>query len=65
MTNRPFLGSLTADELRDRAWEYRQMAKTATTLQTGLGLLRLAEEFEALAAARDEKWVGRPREGTD
>jgi len=47
-------GSLTAEELRDRAWEYRQMAKTATTPQTGVGLLRLADEFEALALAREK-----------
>lgn len=45
------LGLLTADQLRERAREYREMAATATSDTTGAGLIRLAEQFEALAVS--------------
>lgn len=43
------LDRLTADQLRERAREYREMAATATSEATRDGLIRLAEQFEALA----------------
>jgi hypothetical protein len=46
------LDRLTADQLRERAREYREMAKTATSDATRDGLLRLADEFEALARSK-------------
>jgi hypothetical protein len=49
------IDSLTADELRQRAQEYRKMVESATSPQTGDALLRLAEQFEALALARPSK----------
>ena len=49
------LADLTADELRERAWEYREMAKTATSEQTGAALVRLAEQFEALALKKQPR----------
>ena len=49
------LDLLTADQLRERAREYREMAKTATSDATGAGLIRLAEQFEALAQARTQR----------
>ena len=46
------LSDMTADELRARAVQYRTMAGTARTAAVRAALLRLAERFEALAAAR-------------
>jgi hypothetical protein len=53
MDARPPLSSLTAEQLRERAQEYRAMAAHATTAQIGDSLIRLAERFEALAATRE------------
>jgi hypothetical protein len=55
MPNRVPLDLLTADQLRERALEYRQMAKTATSEATSAGLVRLAEEFEILALTRQSR----------
>ena len=52
-THRP-LDSHTPEQLRARAREYREMALTATSAETGAGLLRLAEQFEAVAATREK-----------
>jgi len=52
MRNSPPLNDLTADQLRERAREYREMARTATSAATGDGLIRLAEQFEALARTK-------------
>lgn len=52
MRNHVPLDLLTADELRERAREYREMAKTATSDATSAGLVRLADEFDALALTR-------------
>jgi hypothetical protein len=46
---------LTADQLRERAREYREMAETATSDATSAGLVRLAEEFEVLALGRQSR----------
>jgi hypothetical protein len=55
MRNHVPLDLLTADQLRERACEYREMAKTATSDVTSAGLVRLAEQFEALALARQSR----------
>jgi hypothetical protein len=49
------LDRLTADELLERAREYREMANTATSDATSAGLMRLAEQFEALALTRQSR----------
>jgi hypothetical protein len=49
------LDLLTADQLRERAREYREMAETATSDVTGAGLMRLAEHFEALAVTKQPR----------
>lgn len=41
--------SNTPEYFRLRATEYREMAKTAGMRAIGIGLLRLAEHFDALA----------------
>jgi len=46
------LDALTAEQLRDRARSYREMAETATSSATKDGLIRLAEQFEALAETK-------------
>jgi hypothetical protein len=46
---------LTAEQLRERAREYREMAETATSDATSEGLVRLAEEFEALAVTQQSR----------
>ena len=44
---------LSQVELRSREWYYRQMANTApASVRAREALLRLAEEYKALAAAR-------------
>jgi hypothetical protein len=48
------LDSHTPDQLRARAREYREMAETATSAETGAGLLRLADQFEAMADTREQ-----------
>jgi hypothetical protein len=58
MTTRPALSSLTAEQLRKRAEEFRGMAATATTADIRDALLRVAQQLDALAArqkAADEK----------
>jgi hypothetical protein len=55
MQNHVPLDLLTADQLRERAREYREMAKTATSDVTSTGLVRLAEQFEALALTRQSR----------
>jgi hypothetical protein len=42
-----------AVELRERAREYRRMARTATTAETQEALLRLAGKFDVLANEKD------------
>jgi hypothetical protein len=54
MTSRPPLSGMTADQLRERAGEYRSMAATATTAPVRDSLLRLAEQMEALVLQRAE-----------
>jgi hypothetical protein len=48
------LASLSAHELQERARQYRAMAETATSQQTGEALVRLAEALEAMADAAGE-----------
>lgn len=48
------LDSHTPEQLRTRAREYREMAQTATSAETGAGLVRLAEQFEAMADTREQ-----------
>lgn len=55
MQNYVPLELLTADQLRERAREYREMAETATSDATSAGLVRLAEEFEVLALSRQSR----------
>jgi hypothetical protein len=43
----------TAEELLARAAEVRRMAETATAFDVSEALLRLAERYEAAAAARE------------
>jgi hypothetical protein len=45
----PPLSSLTEEQLRARAAEYRHMAETARAVGLREALLRLAEQFEFLA----------------
>jgi hypothetical protein len=47
------LSAYSADELRDRAQQYRQMAGTASTADVMDALLRLAQDFDKMAASRD------------
>jgi len=46
------LSDLTAEQLRQRAREYRSMAEGASTVQIGDALRRLADRFDALAERR-------------
>lgn len=55
MKDRPRLSDLTAGELLERAAEYRLMAATARMPGIQSSLLRLAEMFEKLAAARTNR----------
>jgi hypothetical protein len=45
-------------ELRARAVQYREMARTASHEFTTNSLLRLAERFEALATQKEKKLGG-------
>lgn len=47
------LAELSAADLRARADGYFRMAATATTLEVASSLLKLAEQFNALAAERE------------
>ena len=47
------LSELTADELRGRAEEMREMAQTASSQEVRQALLRLAERFDRLADDRN------------
>ena len=47
------LSALSVTQLRERASEYRAMARTATTEKVRQSLLKLADCFDALAARRD------------
>ncbi len=49
------LSERSISELRDRATEYRRMARTARIKDTAAQLLRLAERFDALAEARERQ----------
>jgi hypothetical protein len=53
MADRAPLSSLTPEQLRERAAEFRRMAATATPAQIRDALIRLAERLEALARVRD------------
>jgi hypothetical protein len=55
MRNHVPLDLLTAEQLRERAREYREMAETATSDATSAGLARLADQFEALAETRQSR----------
>jgi hypothetical protein len=43
------LSQLSGAELRAQAAEYRRMAKSARTMGSASGLLRLSERFDAMA----------------
>ena len=45
---------LTSEQLRARAQEYREMARTANSADIADGLIRLAERFESLAKRIEE-----------
>jgi hypothetical protein len=45
---------LTIEQLRARARDYREMARTASSADIADGLIRLAERFEALAQKMEE-----------
>lgn len=45
---------LTIEQLRARARDYREMARTASSADIADGLIRLAERFEALAQKIEE-----------
>jgi adenylosuccinate lyase len=47
------LSKRAISELRNRAAEYRRIAKTARTLATVAQLIRLADRFDALANTRE------------
>jgi len=51
--HRSLPSALTADQLRERAAEFRQMAASATTAQVRDSLIRVAERYEALAVTRE------------
>jgi hypothetical protein len=51
----PSLSELTADEIRARAQEYRDMAVNARMVGTREALLRLAERLERLASEKEPK----------
>jgi hypothetical protein len=46
------LSERTVDDLLERVVEYRRLAETARTVENQQSLLKLAEAFERLAAAR-------------
>jgi hypothetical protein len=46
---------LTWEQLRARAREYREMARTANSADIADGLIRLAERFESLAKRLEEE----------
>jgi hypothetical protein len=45
---------LTSEQLRARAREYREMARTSNSADIADGLIRLAERFESLAKRIEE-----------
>jgi hypothetical protein len=51
----PSLSELTADEIRTRAQEYRDMAVNARMVGTREALLRLAERLERLAREKEPR----------
>jgi (p)ppGpp synthase/HD superfamily hydrolase len=53
MADRAPLASLTPEQIRERAAEFRRMAATASTAQIRDALIRLAERLEALATVRE------------
>jgi hypothetical protein len=53
MADRPPLSSLTAEQIRERAADFRRMAATATLARIRDALIRLAERLEALARVRE------------
>jgi hypothetical protein len=50
--DRPLLSELTPEELLARAAQYRNMAMYASTIDIRDALIRLAEQFEAMAEER-------------
>jgi hypothetical protein len=58
---RPLVSDLSAEQLLERAQQYRDMAATAGRPSTTSSLLRLAKQFEVLAqqkAAKDPQQDG-------
>jgi hypothetical protein len=53
MASRPPLSALSADQLMERAQQYRWMAATATTVEVRDALNRLAMRLAMLAARRE------------
>jgi hypothetical protein len=57
----PSLFDLSPSQLRQRAFEYRDMAGQARTLPAANAMLMLAERFEAIAKETDIAWgIGGP-----
>jgi hypothetical protein len=52
--HRPWPSELTPEEQRMRAAQYRQLAATARTADTQDALLRLAQQYEQMAAKQIE-----------
>jgi hypothetical protein len=55
VNRRTALAKLSADQVRERAREYRDMAATARPAGVPAALLRLVEPFEALAQRKAKK----------
>ncbi len=53
--SRPLPSELTPEEQRMRAAQYRMLAATARTAETQGALLRLAQQYEELAAQQTAK----------
>jgi len=49
------VSDLTAEELRERAYTYRKIAGAARVPFGHVGLLKLAERFDATADAREQE----------
>jgi len=55
--DRPIL-SRSAAQLRARAQDFQQLARTARTIAAVGALLRLADRYEALAESREQENAG-------
>jgi hypothetical protein len=58
---RPPIADMSGADLSARAAEYRQMAATATSVQTRDALLRIARRFQDAAADRADEECGHKR----